>query len=149
MVRLLAHDASIALLALTVVVMFGGAAGMYWLEGASSGAASDSAFDSFADAVWWTAMLLTTIGPDFFPQTLEGRLLAWLLALYGFAVFGYLTAAAASYLSYLVGPDKGAKAEQQANTQAIREQLVLLNERLDALQRHQDTREQGEQRRVS
>ncbi|MEX2599479.1 MAG: ion transporter [Dehalococcoidia bacterium] len=122
-------------LALTFVVTFGGAAGMYWLEGAGPGATADSGFGSFADAVWWTAMLLTTIGPDFFPQTLEGRVLAWFLALYGLAVFGYLTAAIASYL---VGRDKRARKEQEANALALREQLALLHERLDALQRQQD-----------
>ena len=42
-------------------------------------------------------MTLTTMGADFFPLTPEGRLLGLLLAIYGFAVFGYVTASIASF----------------------------------------------------
>jgi len=59
-------------------------------------------FTSYADALWWTAMLLTTMGSQFWPQTPEGRLLCLLLALYGFAVFGYITA---SFASFFVGQE--------------------------------------------
>ncbi len=42
-------------------------------------------------------MLMTTLGSDYWPQTPEGRILCFLLALYGFAVFGYITASFASF----------------------------------------------------
>jgi voltage-gated potassium channel len=48
-------------------------------------------------------MLLTTMGSDYWPRTAEGRLLCLLLAVYAFAVFGYVTAAIAAYF---VGRDK-------------------------------------------
>ena len=41
-------------------------------------------------------MTMTTMGSDYFPRTLEGRVLGWLLALYAFTVFGYITATIAS-----------------------------------------------------
>jgi voltage-gated potassium channel len=50
-------------------------------------------------------MLLTTMGSDYWPRTPEGRVLCLLLALYAFAVFGYMTAAIAAYF---VGKDKAA-----------------------------------------
>ncbi|MFN7146641.1 MAG: ion channel, partial [Myxococcota bacterium] len=50
----------------------------------------------YATALWWTAMLLTTMGSETWPRTAEGRVLCLLLAVYGFAMFGYVTAALAS-----------------------------------------------------
>ena len=47
-------------------------------------------------------MLLTSIGSQFWPATTEGRVLTVLLSLYGLAVFGYITAA---FASFFVGRD--------------------------------------------
>ncbi|CAN5782482.1 potassium channel family protein [soil metagenome] len=79
-------------LMLSLIVMFGGAAGMYGFENEVAGG-----FKNYADALWWTAMLLTSIGSDYFPQTAEGRILCFIIALYGFAVFGYVTATLATF----------------------------------------------------
>ncbi len=51
----------------------------------------------YSSAVWWTAMIMTTLGSEYWPRTAEGRLLCILLALYAFAVFDYVTASLASY----------------------------------------------------
>lgn len=79
-------------LALTAFVVFAGAAGMYSFENQVEGG-----FRTYSDALWWTAMLLTSIGSDYFPRTAEGRMLCLILAVYGFAVFGYMTATLASF----------------------------------------------------
>ena len=79
-------------LALTLLVNVLGAAGIYAFERD----AADGGIDGFGTALWWTAMTLTTMGADVFPQTPEGRLLGLLVAIYGFAVFGYVTASIAS-----------------------------------------------------
>lgn len=79
-------------LALTTFVLFAGAAGMYSFENEIEGG-----MRSYSDALWWTAMLLTTMGSDYFPQTAEGRMLCLILAVYGFAVFGYVTATLATF----------------------------------------------------
>lgn len=76
---------------LSLIVMFGGAAGMYGFERDVNG------FTNYAEALWWTAMLLTSIGSDYFPQTAEGRILCFIIALYGFAIFGYVTATLATF----------------------------------------------------
>lgn len=91
-------------LGVTVVVALLGAAGMLAFEPASE---VEGGFTSYADALWWTAMLLCTMGSEFWPQTPEGRLLCLILALYGFAVFGYITA---SFASFFVGQE--AKSEE-------------------------------------
>lgn len=79
---------------LTVMVAVIGAAGMYQFEG---GSGSGAGFDDYGAALWWTAMLLTTMGSESWPQSAEGRILCLLLAVYAFAVFGYVTAAIAAY----------------------------------------------------
>jgi voltage-gated potassium channel Kch len=50
----------------------------------------------FGNALWFTAMMMTTIGSDYWPQTPEGRILAVMLGVYAFTVFGYVTAGLAS-----------------------------------------------------
>jgi voltage-gated potassium channel len=83
-------------LAITAIVLLAGAAGMYAFERDAS-SADGAGIRSYGDALWWTAMIMTTLGSDFWPRTPEGRILCVLLALYAFGVFGYLTAALASY----------------------------------------------------
>lgn len=89
--------------ALTLLVVFLGAAGMLNFEGASE---VDGGFQNYWEALWWTGMLVTSIGSDFWPQTTEGRVLCFLLSLYGLAVLGYITATLASFF---VGRDAQAK----------------------------------------
>ena len=49
------------------------------------------------EALWWTAMLMTTLGGEHIPQTVEGRILNFILALYAFVSFGYITATLATF----------------------------------------------------
>ncbi|HEV7268826.1 MAG TPA: ion transporter [Falsiroseomonas sp.] len=92
--------------ALTLLVDLLGAAGMLAFEPAAE---VPGGFTSFADALWWTSMLLTSLGSEFWPRTPEGRTLCVLLSLYGLAVFGYITA---SLASLFVGRDVAAARER-------------------------------------
>ncbi len=89
------------LIVVTLLIAMTGAAGMYRFELDAPGGPG---FPDYGTALWWTAMLLTTMGSDYWPRTPEGRLLCLLLAVYAFAVFGYVTAAIAAYF---VDRDKG------------------------------------------
>ena len=91
--RSLVRRVSVYVFVLTVMVVLAGAAGILNLEGHTEDYVSN-----FGKALWWSAMMVTSIGTDFFPRSAEGRLLAFLLAVYGFAVFGYITAGLASFL---------------------------------------------------
>ena len=71
-------------------------------------------------------MLLITIGSDYWPVTPEGRVLCFVLSLYGFAVFGYFTATLASFF---MGQD--AQAEDSDVPSA--EQIDLVHEEVKAL----------------
>lgn len=113
--------------ALSGIVLFAGAGGMFAFENQVEGG-----LRSYGEALWWTAMLLTSIGSEYWPQTAEGRVLCFLLSLYGFGVFGYVTAALASFF---IGRDAdnagelaGAKAVKELSDEikALREEVVAL-----------------------
>ena len=99
--------------ALSVIVCFAGAAGMLAFENEVEGG-----IHSYGEALWWTAMLLTSIGSDYFPKTAEGRILCFIIALYGFAVFGYVTATLATFF---VGRDAENKDSEIVGAEDIRE----------------------------
>jgi voltage-gated potassium channel len=116
-------------LATTIIVALLGAAGMLVFEPASE---VQGGFTSYADALWWTAMLLTSMGSQFWPQTPEGRLLCLLLALYGFAVFGYITA---SFASFFIGQEaKSDKSEVAGSSEiaGLRDEIRALRQKLRA-----------------
>ncbi len=76
---------------LSIVVTFAGAAGMYGMEHPNPG------FENYGMALWWTAMRVITAGSDYWPATPEGRGLAFILSLFGYAIFGYVTATLATF----------------------------------------------------
>lgn len=104
-------------LALTLIVTFAGSAGMYALERDAPG----GGFDSYASALWWTAMIVTTMGSEYWPKTPDGRVLCLFLALYAFAVFGYVTATLATFF---IGQDERAGLQQELA--ALRAELAAL-----------------------
>jgi voltage-gated potassium channel len=98
---------------LTIIVSLIGAAGVYAFENET---VDVPGFQNYGEALWWTAMLLTTMGSDYFPKTVEGRVLCLLLAIYGFAVFGYVTATLATFF---IGRDADDEAAELAGTESI------------------------------
>lgn len=113
--------------ALTALVTLLGAAGMYAFEAFP---ATSPGFTSFAEALWWTAMLLTSLGSDYWPRTAEGRLLTVLLAIYGFAVFGYITAALASFFVGRDARSANSPSVDRRELEAIREEIAALRREL-------------------
>jgi voltage-gated potassium channel len=111
-------------LALTVVVILVGAAGMQAFEGPAG-------FESYGEALWWTAMLLTTIGSEFWPVTAEGRVLAFLLSVYGLAVFGYLTATLATYFIGREAESDEAEIAGTRSVEALRAEIAALRAELE------------------
>lgn len=59
---------------------------------------------NIGDALWWAAATVTTVGyGDFYPVTLEGRLVAFVLMVLGIGVVGTVTASIASRFVHRVG----------------------------------------------
>ena len=69
-------------LGLTGVVLLLGAAGMYAFE-----KDAPDGLRTYPEALWWTAMLLISMGSDYWPRTGEGQVLCFLLALCGVWLF--------------------------------------------------------------
>jgi voltage-gated potassium channel len=114
-------------IALTMLTTFAGAAGIYAFEHDAPGGP-----DSYGEALWWTAMIMTTMGSQYWPQTVEGRVLCVFLALYAFGVFGYVTAALATFF---VGRDAESEEAELASARqlaALREEVRALREDLRA-----------------
>jgi voltage-gated potassium channel len=111
-------------LALTVVVLSLGAAGMFAFERDQG---NQVGFSTFGAALWWTAMLLTTMGSEYWPRSSEGRVICLLLSIYAFAMFGYITATLASFF---VGSDV---AEERRRSRNLEEELSALRAQVERL----------------
>lgn len=114
--------------ALTLIVTVSGAAGMHAFENQVAGGLS-----TYSEALWWTAMIMTTMGSAYWPQTAEGRVLCVFLALYAFGVFGYVTATLATFF---VGRDAEAPDAEIAGATTIavlRSEIAALREDLARL----------------
>lgn len=115
------------LIAFTVIVIFAGGAAMAFFESPTAlreaGLDPTPALTSYGEAVWWTAMIMTTLGSSYWPQTVEGRILCWLLSVYALGVFGYITASVAGYF---IGRER-----EQTEIRALRDQVTRLIEALD------------------
>ncbi len=130
------------IMALTVIVCFAGAAGIYVFErpeanpepilNAANGSTAPG-IGSYPEAVWWTAMMLTTMGSDYFPRSAEGRIIAWLLAVYAFAIFGYITATVASHIIKVDHQQNQKPRRKERSTAAKTDEIHRLQQQLQEL----------------
>jgi len=114
---------------ITLIVTFAGAAGMHALEKSTPG------FETYSLALWWTAMRVITAGNEFNPATSEGRGLAFLIAVFGYSIFGYVTA---TFATYFIGRD--AEEEQgpvvgSKDVEALRSEIAKLTITIEELKR--------------
>lgn len=120
-------------LLLTVIITFVGAAGMYTFESNSEGG---NGFSSYGESLWWTSMIMTTLGSEAWPKTFEGRVLGFFLSLYAFAVFGYVMATLATFfIGRDAENDKGEIAgehsikELKEEIKLLRAEMIKINDR--------------------
>ncbi len=118
------------IITLTTVVTLVGAAGMYAFESHNS---DGSGLPDYGTALWWTAMLMTTLGSEYWPQTSEGRVLCFMLALYAFAVFGYLTAAIATFFIGRDAENEQAELAGGDSIAALQTEIAALRAEIQAL----------------
>ncbi|MDX5436901.1 MAG: ion transporter [Pontibacter sp.] len=114
------------MLALTLVVIAAGSAGMYAFE-------KNAGLDTYGDALWWTVMLLTSIGSDYFPVTAVGGVLCLLLAMYGFAVFGYFTATLATFFIDRDAASEEAEMAGARQVKVLQHEIKMLRAELQAV----------------
>ncbi len=113
--------------ALSLGVTLLGAAGMFAFENPGAG----GGLNTYGVALWWTAMVVTTMGSQYWPVTAEGRVLCLVLSLYGFAILGYVTAALASVF---VGQEAENRAGAVASSRDIARLEVQIQRVAEAVQ---------------
>lgn len=116
---------------LTLLVTLVGAAGMLAFENSPDG----RGLNDYGTALWWTAMIMTTIGSDYWPQTMEGRLLCILLSLYALGILGYVAGVLATFF---IGRDaESAQAEiaGERGITALREEIAGLRAEIRQFQK--------------
>ena len=114
-------------LAITLIITFAGAAGMYALENPNPG------FNSYGMALWWTAMRVITAGNEFNPATPEGRGLAFLIAVFGYTIFGYVTATFATYFIGRDAEEKDAPVAGAKDVEELKAEIKKLTASIDRL----------------
>jgi voltage-gated potassium channel len=119
---------------------FGTVPGVRWLVGAviavSLGCAiiarifAPADYPTFGDALWWAAQTVTTVGyGDITPKTNEGRFIAFVLMLAGFATLSLVTASiSAAWVNRQRNLTEGTALDA----------LERIERRLDALERRLD-----------
>jgi voltage-gated potassium channel len=118
-------------LLLTLFVTFAGAAGMYALEKPNEG------FESYGRSLWWTAMRVITAGSAAEPVTGEGRALAFLIALFGYTIFGYVTATFASFFIGRDAEEADAPVAGAEDISRLRQEIATLTQAIENLQKNQ------------
>lgn len=117
-------------LALTFIVTMSGAAGMLSFE---KNLPDGQGLNDFWTALWWTAMIMTTMGSEYWPRTPEGRALCLLLSIYAFAVFGYVTGTIATYFIGRDAADDNADVVGQKKIDALMHEIIALRDETKAL----------------
>ena len=103
------------------------------LSGLAVEVLSPNSFDSFGDALWWSATTVTTIGyGDVVPATSGGRLIAVFVMFASVATVSFTTAiVTATFISY----QQRRLGQDEARHEELRTALARIEQRLEALER--------------
>jgi voltage-gated potassium channel len=89
---------------------------------------------SFADALWWAATTVTTVGyGDRYPTTGAGRLIATTLMVVGIALIGVVTATIAAWFVDRLRDVEQAEVRAETTMADVLTELRRLHARLDRL----------------
>lgn len=115
---------------LTTLVTVVGAAGIYVFERELP---NGTGITDYGTALWWTAMIMTTIGSDYFPKTAEGRVLCFFLSLYAVSIFGYVTATLATFFIDRDAENDQAELAGAKSIKALQVEIAALRTEIQAL----------------
>lgn len=118
---------------LSVIVILLGSAGLYAFE-----RSVNPGFETFGSALWWTSMLVMSMGTENWPITSEGRVLTILIAIYGLAVFGYV---AATIASFFIDKDAEDKLQDKKHWDDLKNEILLLKNEIHAMRDKDTSRE--------
>jgi voltage-gated potassium channel len=107
---------------LTLLAVFGGAAGaLYFDQGIEN-----APIQTFGDALWWSATMVTTINNEKYAVSTEARIIAILVRVFAVSVFGFVTA---SIASYLIGNQETTE-RTSGEIEALRDEITALRQEL-------------------
>ena len=110
-------------LALTLVVLLAGAAGMLHFEGAFD---DPQGIHTYPRALWWTAMQMTNISSAYSIRTTGARIICLGISVYAAGMFGYLTALFATVLIDREAKDTKPEVARQKSIQELKEEIIQL-----------------------
>jgi voltage-gated potassium channel len=120
-------------LALTLIVLFAGAAGMLQFEGSSK---DPQNIHTYLKGLWWTAMQMTNIGSTYSIKTTGGRIICLGISIYAAGMFGYLTALFATFLIDRDAKDPRSEIASQKSIQEIQEEIIQLRHLIEDFVTH-------------
>lgn len=124
--------------ALTALVVLTSAAIVYYFERD----ASTTDLTSFGEALWWSATIVTTINAQLETVTVEGRIVGFLLRVFGMAVISYITATVAVFLLGRLPTEEGGRSQMDELRQ-LREDTARLRQLLESSLAEQTPRTEG------
>lgn len=80
-------------------------------------------------------MIMTTMGSEYWPQIPERRVLCFFLALYSFAMFGYVTATLATFFIGRDADNPDAELPGATSIDALRVEIMALRDEIRRLNR--------------
>ncbi|WP_288424712.1 ion transporter [uncultured Spirosoma sp.] len=111
----------------SVLLMFCGAIAMFYIE-----RVPDANIKTFADALWWAFVTITTVGyGDRYPVTDAGRLVAAVLMVAGVGLFGTFTGFVANFF---VGEEQQ---QNEDDLQLLIQEVRQLREKIEQLEQRQ------------
>jgi len=82
------------------------------------------------EALWWSFVTITTVGyGDYYPVSIEGRLVAIILIVAGVGLFGTFTGFVASWFL-----EEQEEVQEEQTIETLREEIIQLNSKIDRLE---------------
>jgi voltage-gated potassium channel len=125
---------------LTIFVTLLGAAGIYALE---HKVPDPNGIHDYGNAIYWTFMMITTIGSAYWPQTTGGKILTVLLSFYAVAILGYIAASLATFFIDRDADDPKAAVASDKSVEKVLEEVRAL--RAEIVQQRQKSLDDTEQ----
>lgn len=114
---------------LTVLATIAGAAGALYFDRDIASAP----IQTFGDALWWAAAMVTTINNEKYVVSTEARVIAILLRVFAVSIFGFITASIASYLIGTTGSSAETEERTTADHVALQSEIAALQRELSLL----------------
>lgn len=88
-------------------------------------------FRNLGDTLWWAVMMVLSVGSEAWPASIEGRVVGFLLALWGFTVLGYVAATLTSFFLDRDAHDEEGQLAGSGELRMLRDELQAIRKALE------------------